>query len=69
MERKASLELLAGKFCVCGAVKAKKTAFCGTCYHALPEDLRQGLWALVGNGFEAAYESAIDYLRALGRAA
>jgi hypothetical protein len=46
----------------CHGSKRKANAFCYTCYHKLPERLRQKLWRRFGDGFEAAFDEARTYL-------
>jgi hypothetical protein len=67
MTEAEAVKLLGQQLCACGAAKVRKTAFCGSCYHALPDELRQGLWRKIGKGFEAAYEAALAHLRTTWR--
>ena len=43
--------------------------FCRRCYFALPQDMRKRLYRLVGDGYEQAYDGAVEFLQALGRIA
>lgn len=50
--------------CRCGSLKPGGKPFCPSCYHMLPKQLRTALWALMGDGYEEAYDVAaawIDY--------
>lgn len=60
---------LKGSVCRCGAPKNGAHTFCGKCYFALPLNRRQALYQRIGEGYEAAYQEAVDFLRAAGRVA
>jgi hypothetical protein len=50
--------------CLCGREKRRRTAFCGLCFHLLPAEMQKALYKRLGNGFEAAYVAAADWLMA-----
>jgi hypothetical protein len=54
---------------VCGKEKKPKQGFCTRCYFTLPQDLRGGLMARFGSGFEGNYQEAKDWLRQERKAA
>lgn len=56
------LRELAGPLCRCGRPKRTRETFCASCYHRLPTHLRRALYQRIGQGYEEAYEAAIDYL-------
>jgi hypothetical protein len=47
----------------CGDTKMGSQSFCTHCYFRLPKDLRRNLYRRFGEGYEAAYESAVCWLR------
>lgn len=53
---------LKGTQCRCGKRKRARQTFCSDCYYRLPRNLRGALYQLVGQGYEAAYQAAVDYL-------
>lgn len=67
---KTQIELatkLAGKLCVCGAAKTKGQSFCRGCYFAIRSVTRSRLCRGIGDGYEEAYEAAVNELRTKGR--
>ncbi len=62
MTTEAAINALSAKVCRCGQPKPRRTAFCGSCYAQLTDELRRGLWRKIGRGFEAAYEAAVKFL-------
>ena len=50
--------------CRCGAAKQTGMAFCFACWRHLPENIRRALYRRIGQGFEAAYRVACEYLAA-----
>ena len=48
--------------CRCGHTKKTGYPLCFRCYHSLPEEMRRALHQPIGQGFEAAYEAAVDEL-------
>jgi hypothetical protein len=48
--------------CQCGQWKKPGYSLCYRCYKALPRDMRNDLYKLVGRGYEAAYDAALKYL-------
>ena len=53
---------LDGKECQCGRTKKSRMSFCYTCYKSLPRDIQRALYALIGSGYEEAYEEAVACL-------
>lgn len=47
---------------VCQKPKRKNQSFCSRCFFELPEDMRKGLYARFGSGYEENYDSARSYL-------
>lgn len=56
------LEELQGTTCRCGRDKKTKMTFCGRCYHQLPRRIQRSLYKRVGEGYEEAYSTAVEYL-------
>jgi hypothetical protein len=46
--------------CFCGRQKQSGKAFCFKCFRELPFDMRNSLYKQIGNGFEAAYDAAVN---------
>lgn len=62
-EARDYLALLEGEKCeVCGGGKRRRDSFCRPCYMALPQHLRRNLYLLMGSGYEAAYDAALEWL-------
>jgi hypothetical protein len=53
---------LAGTTCRCGRPKRRRETFCRDCYYRLGPPQRRALYALVGEGYEEAYEAAVASL-------
>lgn len=53
--------------CKCGAPKTPGRSFCRVCYYALPHHMRKLLFSRIGEGYEAAWIDAIDFLLHSGR--
>jgi hypothetical protein len=49
--------------CQCGNYKKSGNSFCYNCYSSLPNDLQKSLYSRFGNGYEEAYEEAIEHLK------
>jgi len=47
----------------CGSPKRRGHAFCPSCFHALPGDLRRALWKTISEGYALAYDEAKQWLR------
>jgi hypothetical protein len=58
-----ALRALDARRCLCGREKRRQMAFCGLCFHLLPEEMQKALYRKVGQGFEAAYVRAVDWHR------
>lgn len=61
--RKASIEALKSGRCACGKAKQTGMAFCYQCWLKLPQNIRQALYRKIGEGFEAAYGVARQFLQ------
>lgn len=57
---------LSGTTCHCGATKEKNQTFCKRCYFALEPGQRRALYRRVGNGYEQAYDAAVEALESHG---
>lgn len=62
-----ALHELRGVTCRCGAPKITMQTFCRRCYYSLPRQNQRALYQRVGEGYEAAYLQAIEFLVAKGR--
>ena len=51
--------------CFCGRHKQSGKALCFKCFRDLPFDMRNALYRKMGNGYEAAYDAAVNYLDAV----
>jgi hypothetical protein len=56
------LDELQGKKCRCGHRKVAGQTFCRDCFYALPQQMRDDLYKRMGQGYEEAYQAAVDYL-------
>jgi hypothetical protein len=54
--------VLASEECQCGAEKDRRNALCWHCFTSLPTHMKNDLYQRLGNGFEEAYEAAVDWL-------
>lgn len=52
---------LQGRRCRCGKEKNRSQTFCRACYFLLPEPMRKALYRRLGQGYEEAYQAAVDY--------
>lgn len=69
MNAKSTTDLLrelAGRNCQCGRIKKARQTFCQRCYFRLPPAMRHALYDRIGEGYEAAYQRAVDYLASKG---
>lgn len=48
--------------CQCGKPKKSGYSFCYGCYSSLPFEMQQALWKRIGQGYEEAYEEAVQFL-------
>ncbi len=48
--------------CFCERQKKPKRSFCFRCYKALPANIKKGLWSRIGDGYEDAYDEAMNFL-------
>ena len=53
---------LKGEECLCGRPKQSRKSFCYRCYRALPHEMQQDLYCMVGFGYEEAFEAAATWL-------
>lgn len=58
---------LGGIICRCGRPKQERQTFCRKCYYSLPGPQRRALYNRVGQGYEAAYLVAVDFLVSIKR--
>lgn len=56
------LKELAGRECQCGKAKKPRMSFCYLCYKTLPGHMQKELYQRVGNGYEEAYDEALQHL-------
>lgn len=56
------LQELARDRCRCGAFKGPHRSFCHDCFKHLPYHLQGGLYKRFGQGYEQAFEAALEYL-------
>lgn len=60
--RATCLADLAAPLCRCGRPKQRGFSLCRRCFWRLPKKLRRSLYARIGEGYEAAYRDAGEYL-------
>ena len=48
--------------CTCGKTKRPGSSFCYTCFKALPSTYQHALYLKMGDGYEEAYEDAVEWL-------
>jgi len=53
---------LRGEECFCGRKKKSGYSFCFRCYKSLPRHMQQDLYCVVGDGYEEAYDAAVEWL-------
>ena len=56
------IDELLSEECFCGRTKKSKMSLCYTCYKSLPKDKKQALYQRMGDGYEEAYDDAIEWL-------
>lgn len=61
-DRRIWREYMGLECAVCEKKKSKAQSFCSSCYYKLPEGMRKSLYRRFGDGYEEAYEEAIDEL-------
>lgn len=49
--------------CACGETKRPRSSFCHACFKALPSTYQHALYQKMGDGYEEAYENAIQWLK------
>ena len=54
--------LIRSDTCHCENEKKEGYSFCYSCYKALPRDMQKDLFQTMGDGYEEAYEAAVNYL-------
>jgi len=48
--------------CACGSPKRPRHSFCYRCYRSLPRHMQHDLYQYIGDGYEEAYEAAVEWL-------
>ena len=48
--------------CACGEEKGKNKSFCFSCFKKLPDGIAQDLYLKIGEGYEQAYDAALQHL-------
>lgn len=56
------IEQLKSNECQCGAFKKSMKSLCYGCYVSLPSWIQRDLYKRIRNGYEEAYEDAIEFL-------
>jgi len=56
------IEELVSEECQCGRTKREGHSLCYRCYSSLPKDLQRDLWLRMGDGYEEAYDKAVEWL-------
>lgn len=54
---------LSSNECLCGRPKQPHRSFCYPCYRELSQEMQRNLYRKMGNGYEEAYEAAVEYLQ------
>ncbi len=57
------IDLLKSEECLCGRTKQARKAVCWSCWKALPQEHQKALYRRIGQGFEEAYEEAVQWLQ------
>jgi hypothetical protein len=55
--------LLSTKCEGCGGTKKKSKSFCWLCFQALTGPLKGGLCRMIGDGYEKAYDEALEEIQ------
>jgi len=55
-------KMLMSDECYCGRSKKRSYSFCFNCYQSLPNNMQKDLYQRMGDGYEEAYEAAVEYL-------
>ena len=61
-DRQFFIDVLKSEECQCGRTKRARTSLCYRCYSSLPKDLQRDLWLRMGDGYEEAYDKAVEWL-------
>ena len=61
-DKRFYLNELKGEQCWCEKPKKKWYSFCYSCFKKLPRDLQQKLYRKIGDGYEKAYDQAVQFL-------
>lgn len=56
------LDELKSEECICGMPKPSGRSFCYHCYKSLPRHMQRALYQRIGDGYEEAYEEAVEWL-------
>lgn len=67
MDTRKYIDSLRSTVCACGEPKTARQAFCKKCWRALPLPAQAALYDRLGQGYEAAYDSAVSMLEGMGR--
>lgn len=52
-----------GNECTCGQTKRSRSSFCYACFKSLPRTYQMALYQKMGDGYEEAYEDAVEWLK------
>jgi len=61
-ERRFYFDELMSEGCQCGKSKRSGYSFWFSCYWKLPMHMQRDLYKLIGEGYEEAYEAAVEFL-------
>lgn len=56
------LDELKSEQCFCGLTKKRGFSFCYNDYTRLPRQMQTDLWQPMGDGYEEAYDKAVEWL-------
>ena len=63
LDKQTLIESLNSTLCpACGGEKIHKQSFCFSCYRRLPKAKKNALFQFVGDGYEEAFDAALDHL-------
>ena len=68
-QTKDLIEELRGMWCRCGCRKQSRKTFCGRCFYSLTKEHQAALYQRIGEGYEEAYQAAVEVLIGKGRIA
>jgi hypothetical protein len=64
-DRKFYVDSLLSVVCQCERDKKRAYSFCYQCYNKLPLEMQRNLYCKMGDGYEEAYDMAVQYLSEL----